>query len=1278
MSNLKVRWSDLIKKCWVMLAIAFILFAMLFACFRALTPWAEQYKEVVETKLSRVLGQPVRISAMQTSWYWFEPVLRLEKVSITDKHKQVLKLDKLLVGINLWSSLWHWQIQPGVLIIEDVNFSLHQKGHHWEVEGLGSGSQIQVESSSYMPLLAWLLAQQKIILKNVSILVHLQDGSLLPISDLDLTVIKKSSQYSIRGMAQFAQTTPTRLKLLANLNIPFSDLSHASGDGYLEVKDALPAQWQGFLQNAPYRIGGGEGAIKLWGSLKRGTLQSIQSLFQFEHLSIQSKTSSEHVFLKSIAANLLWKPINMGWEIKASNIDVTTGNQKWPENQAVIRYRKQDGAWNIFLKHRDIASVANLGLKPPEALSKLQSLKPSGELSDTQLHITDGKPSFVLTRFKALGIKGDDIIPRVKGLSGVLRWQPNQGRLEIDSEKVFYRPKGLPALMFSKLSGALDWKDLSNGVRANLERLVVMRPDFIFTAQGRVDDLWENPFIIFEGLYSAQNAKKWLDYIPSGLLKPKLDDWLKHQMKTVGKASGRIHFEGAVDKFPFDNQEGAFSLTANLHDMSLQFNPKWPVTEHIEAFLTLDKRRLEIDVTQAELLGVGFDNAHVLIDDIGYDHEMLLIHSKNTAPIEDFLKFVKDSPLKERLSKLSLIEAKGPLQADIQIEIPLYPENDSIRAKGDLGFLGNELTYRYSLAPIIVQDLKGQIHITEAGINPSKLTGEYLNTPIDISIQSILEPTPATSIDIQATPSIEDIEKLYKLPIFNVVEGKTDIQAKLKLTDDPNDLDHLMLTSSMKGLNIDLPEPLAKKANQTKPFRFDLEFNPEKALHFNFDYNHVLTGKMAFKPNHTGSLELDDGTIQLGSKKLKAPRNKGLQLLGHLQDLNIDEWSEAYQKMGSSPSNPSLVDKIHLVELVADRSYFSGIHLKDLRLKAKRSKKDEWTFRIKQPNIKANLLYQANTNLLSGHFDYVKLPKHQNKGKLDKGQPFHLKPHEIPSLNITIDNFSYDTKDIGNLIVKGKSYKNHWDLAYCKVISPNYQITIAGDWRQNANQNKTDMGFSLKITHLAKMLQQWHISPVVEAKAGEVHFNGSWQGAPYEFQLDKLSGKGNLLINSGRITKLDPETEDKIGLGKLLSILSLQTIPRRLSLDFSDLSSSGYSFDVLKGSYKLKKGVMQTSDSYIDGPVAHASIKGSLDLDKRLYDLNLHVSPHITASLPVVATIAGGPIAGIATWVASKLINTGMQKISGYTYKISGPWLNPVVQQVSIIRKTSAQESKTR
>nr|WP_277873335.1 AsmA-like C-terminal region-containing protein [Legionella cherrii] len=250
-------------------------------------------------------------------------------------------------------------------------------------------------------------------------------------------------------------------------------------------------------------------------------------------------------------------------------------------------------------------------------------------------------------------------------------------------------------------------------------------------------------------------------------------------------------------------------------------------------------------------------------------------------------------------------------------------------------------------------------------------------------------------------------------------------------------------------------------------------------------------------------------------------------------------------------------------------------------------------------------------------------------------------------------------------------------MEYCQINSPVYQLNAQGEWTQKENLNQTNLDIKLNITNLAKTLERWNVTPAVHAKKGYMEFHGGWKNSLYQFSLASLKGTMYLQLKNGRITHLSKETEEKLDLGKLLSILSLQTIPRRLQLDFSDLAHQGYSFDIFQGTFVVDKGIMGTQDSYLDGPVAYAGMKGDLDLVKHTYDLNLKISPHITASLPVVATIAGGPVAGVAAWVANKIINQGMQKISGYSYKISGPWNEPVVQQLNIVKKLIKKEEQS-
>ena len=78
---------------------------------------------------------------METGWYWFEPVIKLDTVTVVSGADQVIQLKKLLVGINLFESFWHWQIQPGILYINDLNLTIRQVNHHWHIDGLMIGDK---------------------------------------------------------------------------------------------------------------------------------------------------------------------------------------------------------------------------------------------------------------------------------------------------------------------------------------------------------------------------------------------------------------------------------------------------------------------------------------------------------------------------------------------------------------------------------------------------------------------------------------------------------------------------------------------------------------------------------------------------------------------------------------------------------------------------------------------------------------------------------------------------------------------------------------------------------------------------------------------------------------------------------------------------------------------------------------------------------------------------------------------------------------------------------
>ncbi len=1245
--------------------------AILFSLFRALTPWVKQYKGDIEQHLSVLLGQPVTISTMETSWYWFEPVLKLDQVSIADAQHQVLKLNKLLVGINLLSSLWHWQLQPGILYVGDVHLTLRQGIDHWEIDGLRQDKQTTtLNSESYLPILGWVLSQDRIIIKNASALIYLKDGSVLPVNKFHLSAVNHYGHYRLKGGAELAHETPTKLSILADLQITPSALNKSKGRIYLSVENFVPAQWQTFFPEKDYRIESGAGDIEFWFDLAKGRLKGLQTKFNFDNVVwIQSGKPRSHA-IQSLQANLAWKPTADGWQVSGDNIKFSASDRSWPENKLMLDYIKSQQAYRLFVEKLWLQPFLALDLEWPEQMKPILAAHPQGELYDSQLEIKDNQVDLVLTRFANLSWKRVKDIPAVSDLSGVLYWHPTAGRLEFNGENTVITPQKMPAVKFEQINGAFDWQSLSQGLRISMERLVLDNADLTLSASGSLDEALSpaGGHLQLAADFSAKEALQWFAYLPVKYIKPKLYDWLQHDIKRIGNIAGKVTVNGLLADFPFDKQPGEFNITSNISGLDFLINEHWPLTRDVDANLRLDKRSLQFDILHSDLLGIIIDNAHLRIDDLGLDRETLLLHAKVMAPAEKTKAYILATPLASHLSRLSMLDMQGDLGVDVRLEVPLYSENDDVLARGTIAFNNNLLTIHHAVTDIELRNLSGMLDFDEHGVTDSALTAVLLDDPVSMHVQSFSKPHPYTEVRVEGNTTINLLKTKLNLPIFTFMEGHLQIETILTITDDPNDLDHISVNTSLHDVAIDLPAPLGKALSIKEPLKIHVDFNPKKGFRIRANYGNRLSSDLWFASTNKTYL-LQKGQIRLGKGQAADQNVAGVQIVGSLPGLEIQQWQKVMARLPADVSSLNLFDNVKLVDIIFGSISVLNHNYTQVGIKARKIAKDDWQIAINQKAIDASLRYQLADNIVGGNFKRLSIPKTVLTNKDNNSTLSKLNPSQIPNLNITVDDFKVGEIDMGSVVLKSTSTSTNWRLENCNINSPDYQLTLKGDWTKNDKQNRTNLQASLIIVNLQKSLQRWNISPVVEARKGDIQFEGGWQGAMSDFSMKTVNGDMSITFKDGRITNLSRETEEKLGLGKLLSILSLQTIPRRLKLDFSDLAEGGYSFDKFKGNFVLKNGVMTTSDSSIDGPVAYASMKGDLDLVKHLYNLELFVSPHITASLPIVATIAGGPIAGIATWVASKIINSGMQKISGYTYKVSGPWLDPVVQQVSIFKK---------
>jgi len=158
---------------------------------------------------------------------------------------------------------------------------------------------------------------------------------------------------------------------------------------------------------------------------------------------------------------------------------------------------------------------------------------------------------------------------------------------------------------------------------------------------------------------------------------------------------------------------------------------------------------------------------------------------------------------------------------------------------------------------------------------------------------------------------------------------------------------------------------------------------------------------------------------------------------------------------------------------------------------------------------------------------------------------------------------------------------------------------------------------------------------------------------------------GNLVLQAvkGQFVKMEP------GIAKLLGVLSLQSLPRRITLDFRDIFSDGFAFDEMLGTVKIERGVMATENFRINGPSARVMMAGSVDLARESQNLRVKVSPNISDSLSVVGGLAAGPIAFLAAFIAQKVLKDPFDDIVAFHYNVTGTWADPVVAKTDLPRR---------
>ena len=203
------------------------------------------------------------------------------------------------------------------------------------------------------------------------------------------------------------------------------------------------------------------------------------------------------------------------------------------------------------------------------------------------------------------------------------------------------------------------------------------------------------------------------------------------------------------------------------------------------------------------------------------------------------------------------------------------------------------------------------------------------------------------------------------------------------------------------------------------------------------------------------------------------------------------------------------------------------------------------------------------------------------------------------------------------------------------------------------------MKFRLDIGDAGLLLARFGMKDVVRRGRGSMEGNVSWLGSPLAFNHATLTGGFHVEVGGGQFLKADP------GIAKLLGVVSLQSLPRRLVLDFRDVFTEGFSFDFLRGDIAIEQGIASTNNLQMKGVNAAVLMEGKADIARETQDLKVVVVPEINAgTVSLVATVIN-PAIGVGSFLAQLFLREPLMRAATQEFHIDGTWSDPRVARVA-------------
>jgi uncharacterized protein (TIGR02099 family) len=1247
--------------CCLLAVLLLVVVALLLVRFTS--PWALRHTGFLSQLLSRQLGVPVQLQGAKIQWHGTTAIITVDQVAIrANKSAQpALSWQQLSIQGDGWHLLQNkhwvldrlaWQHATAVLSFDKQNQlqlgypgqPLHLKStgpshFNWRQSPLTQHSELALQDTDVQLLRS---PQQK---------THLQIGQLA------MSANKKHHvrlRWKLAGQTHWQQANAAwkEVKSGGPIHIHFPlkqwDISPLLTVLSQKKQPFKPSviSWQSSWTRKGAAWSGGWRNLQVsvaWGSGK--------------HLQIKDGTGVLVDHNPEWVIEMLWPAIRMN-------------KQQLPKQASELRIHQHAGHNRLQFDLPDLELKQwvpfLLAALDGKAEKTVRDLRPTGVIKAPRLQVDWGKQTEVKLSAAADRISwaASQSAPGFHNLSAKLTydWLRQTAAVSLAINNGTFN---WPAMFEAKwqdivATGSIGLAKSTAGWRISFNQLDYRDVDVSLQAKGSLqfDSQFANPYFDWSADFSVSDLAHVKHYLPYKMA-PHTRMWLKRGFQKGVVQHATMSWVGPLQGFPYQHNEGQWHLYSPVTDLSLFYKPGWPRITETEGQFYMDNTAIRFSASTANLSDNVITNAVGKIPDV--DHPILSVQGQSNTQLQTIQHFMNISPLPWKRD-LQVVKLSGPAQADIHLRADVSKKNGDVSLKGTLKLAA--ATVDMPMSNIRISDTTGLLGFTEQGIVGKQLAVRVLGGPakVDIKTQRQADNSTLLILDANGQLSMQGLNKQMPFELLHYFHGLTPYHAHLLYGDLKNPArNQFSLQTSMQGARVDLPAPFHKKAAAQLPVKFAISLAENKPTDFSLNYGSLV--QAIIRLQHQGQHSVfQTGAVVIGSKMPKLPKNSGLQLSGVLDKVDAKAWSPILSPFFESDTGVDAEGQKHgvawsSIDLLFKQLYWGKNDYSTVTLFASPSVQG-WTIKFNSPYGSGSALFPKIKTQ-----DWVLSFKNFNwKPVFEKELKQSAKKHgktinwaNVPPLTVFCEKCRYGKTAFGGVgawfkVIKKGRYQLKTNWAYKGLY-----LTATMQWGSKSPLQFVGRLVTNDLSAFVNTLSEKHY---VDQGEGTVNLNLTWPKSPFDFALPAVSGQVGVKLANVRFIHLPKKMKTGLGIAKLVNILSIQN-----SLPFVNIAKKGFFVHRLAFTGDMLKSTLSTTDFIIHSPVVNVEANGQINLKKDTIKMQLSLEPQVTGSLPIIAAIAGGPLAGVLAYALNQVVEPLVGKAVAMHYTVSGQLANPAVKQ---------------